>query len=72
MAYPCIVYGRDRIDTEFAGNLPYWHMKRYQVTIIDLDPDSEIHMRVGQLPYSSYDRSFVADDLHHDVYKLYF
>lgn len=70
--YPCIVYKRDRIDTEYAGNRPYKHMKRYQIQVIDVDPDDVIHEKIGQLPMSSYDRFFVADGLNHDVYNVYF
>jgi hypothetical protein len=72
MVYPCIVYGRDNIDTIFADNLPYMHKKRYQVTIIDANPDSEIPDEVAKLPSCSFDRAFTAGNLNHVVYNLYF
>lgn len=72
MKYPCIVYVRDKINTVFADNKPYKHKTRYQVTVIDQNPDSEIHYKVGELPLSSYDRFFTADNLNHDVYNLFF
>ena len=72
MEYPAIVYSRDDIDTVFAGNLPYRSVKRYQVTVIDRDPDSEIPMRVAALPMCVFSRHFKADNLNHDVYNLYF
>lgn len=72
MKYPAIVYNRDNINTEFADNKPYTHKKRYQVTIIDKDPDSEIHEKVAALPMCSYDRSYTADNLYHDVFTLFF
>ncbi len=46
MQYPCIIYKRDRINADFADNKPYKHKRRYQVTVIDLDPDSIIHEKV--------------------------
>jgi len=72
MQYPCIVYQRDSKETEFADNRPYKHMRRYQITVIDINPDSDIHERVAELPLCSYDRFFTADNLNHDVYNLFF
>lgn len=72
MQYPCIVYTRDNALTRFAGNLPYRYTKRYQVTIIDRDPDSLIPDKVAALPMCTFDRSYVADNLNHDVFSLYF
>lgn len=72
MQYPCIIYKRDDIDTVFADNKPYKHKKRYQVTVVDQNPDSDIHERVAALPLCSYDRFYTADNLNHDVYNLFF
>lgn len=72
MQYPCIVYSRDRARTFHAGNLPYRHVKAYQVTVIDEDPDSMIPDKVAGLPLCSLDRHFTADNLNHDVFTLYF
>lgn len=72
MNYPCIVYKRDDADTEFADNRPYLRRKRYEVTVIDPNPDSDIPDKVSELPTSVFDRYFTADNLNHDVYKLFF
>jgi hypothetical protein len=72
MQYPCITYERDYARTEFADNAPYRHTKRYQVTVIDRSPDSEIPDMVARLPLCSYQRHYTADNLHHDVFDLYF
>lgn len=72
MKYPAIVYQRDNNWSEFASNLPYAHKKRYQVTVIDTNPDSSIPDKVRRLPLASFSRHFVADNLNHDVYNLYF
>lgn len=72
MQYPCIVYARDRSDTEFADNRPYHTETRYQVTMIDRNPDSAIFPKVRGLPQCIHIRSFVADNLHHDVFALVF
>lgn len=72
MQYPCIVYALSSAKTEFADNHPYSRTKRYQLTVIDRDPDTPIPDDVGQLPLSNFSRSFTADNLHHYVFDLYF
>lgn len=72
MRYPCIIYKRDDINTDFANNEPYKHKKRYKITVIDANPDSNIHEKVAELPLCSYDRFYTADNLNHDVYNLFF
>jgi hypothetical protein len=72
MQYPCIVYAHDAAKTEFAGNHPYSRTKRYQVTVIDRNPDTLIPDDVAQLPLSNLNRVFTADNLHHYVFNLYF
>lgn len=70
--YPCIVYKRDFADTAFANNGPYRSMKRYQVIVIDRDPDSVIPDQVAQLQLCTFNRFYTADNLNHDVYNLFF
>jgi hypothetical protein len=72
MAYPCIVYRRDTANTIFAGDKPYHYAKRYQVIVIDRDPDSVIPAKIAALPMCIFDRFYTADNLNHDVYKLFF
>lgn len=72
LQYPCIIYKRDDINMEFADNEPYKHKKRYQVTVVDSNPDSDIHEKVAALSLCSYDRFFAAGNLNHDVYNLFF
>lgn len=72
MEYPCVVYERDDVYTSFADNKPYNDVTRYKVTVIDTDPDSKIPEKVRELPMCRFNRFFVADNLNHDVYDLYF
>lgn len=72
MEYPAIVYQRDYADTKFAENAVYAHTQRYQVTVIDRNPDSDIRDKVAHLPMCLYSRFFAADGLNHDVFNLYF
>lgn len=74
MQYPCIVYAQDNAKTEFADNSPYSRAKRYQLTAIGRDPDAVMLISddIAQLPLSSLNRVFTADNLHHHVFNLYF
>lgn len=72
MQYPCIVYERSTIQTNHADNLSYLNTKRYEVTVIDTDADSEIPDKVLMLPLCSHDRFFAMDYLNHDVFTLFF
>lgn len=72
MKFPSILYHRDSSETLFAGNNPYRFTKRYEVTVIDRNPDSEIPDRVAALPMCVHTRTFAADNLNHYVFTLYF
>lgn len=72
MAYPCIVYKISDADTKFAGNVPYRYTKRYMITIMDSDSDSQIPDKIAMLPTCIFDRSYVANNLYHTVFLLHF
>lgn len=71
MKYPAIVYNRDDVDTKYAGNLPYSTRKRYELTVISSNPDSQIPDKVAKLPMTSFVRFFSANGLNHDVFTIY-
>lgn len=72
MQYPCFVYEIDNFDIRRANNQTYALTRRYQVTYISDDVTNTYHDKVAELPMSSFSRYFVADQLHHYVYSLYF
>lgn len=72
MLFPCFTYSRDSTEAVFADNNPYRLSKRYQVTYIDHNPDSDIPEKVSMLPMSTHNTTFVADNLNHYVFTLYF
>lgn len=72
MKYPCIIYKRDAVNEEFADNQPYARKKRYQVTVVDQNPDSDTPDKIGSLPMCSYERFYTSDNLNHDVFNLFF
>lgn len=70
--YPCIIYKRDGDITRHAGNRRYNHLMRYEVTLIDRNPDGLLWDGVADLPLCNFDRQFTADNLNHDVFTLFF
>jgi hypothetical protein len=72
MSYPCIVYNRSDIRIDHANNNPYAHKKRYMLTVIDRNPDSDIPDRVAELPSVAFERHYTADGLNHDIFLLFF
>lgn len=72
LEYPCIIYALEKMDTKHADNRPYVHAKRYQVTVIDRNPDSALPDQVIELPTCAFDRYFAADNLNHYVFNLFF
>lgn len=72
MNYPAIRYSRSRIDNSFADNSVYKQDLRYEVIVIYRDPDSDLPLKISRLPKCAHDRAYVADNLHHDVFTLYF
>lgn len=72
ITYPCIVYKRRSAQALHAGNQLYKRVKRYELQIITRDPDSDIPEKVAKLPLCSFDRFYIADNLNHDVYSIYF
>lgn len=72
MQYPCLLYKLDSVDTDYAGNRPYSHNKRYLVTVIDGDPDSELPDKLAELPTARFSTRFVTEGLTHTAYNIYF
>ena len=72
LSYPCIIYTRDRTSTTFADGNPYRRTKKYQIIVIDQNPDSEIPDKIGALPMCVHDRFYASDSLNHDVFTLFF
>lgn len=73
LVYPCIVYNVSSGETTFADDVPYSFKKRYTVTIIGRDPDTALVERMAmRFPSCIYERRYVADNLYHDVFALYY
>ena len=72
MKYPAIVYSLSSLDNVHANNTVYSQNDRYELTYIDKNPDNEMFKSISKLPKCSLDRTYVADNLNHYVYTLYY
>lgn len=71
MAFPAIRYSLTDKNYNSADNIKYRNYDRYQLTIIDQDPDSDIVDQVLKLPYTSFDRSYRDEYLNYWVVNIY-
>lgn len=73
MNYPAIRYNLDKYDTVYADNRAYRNTRRYSGVVIDRDPDSTIAENIlAHFPMCSLDEPYVADNLNHFPFTLYY
>ena len=72
IVYPAIIYNRDFLTVDYADNLPYATEFRWQVMVIDANPDSPLHAKLIQMPKMRFVRHYTSENLNHDIYDVYF
>lgn len=73
MRYDCIRYERSYIKSTYANNAVYSLKDRYTVTLMYRDPDSDLPYKLlKHFKFISHDTHFTKDNLHHDVFTLYY
>ena len=72
LTYPCLIYERSKIKNRFANNRVYQNLKLYTLTLIYQDPDSNLPDILVNLPTCYHESHFVSDNLHHDIFSIYF
>ena len=72
MKYPCIVYSLSKIESNFASDKPYTLHNRYSLIYICKDPDDNTKYMIAQLQGCRFDRQYVADNLYHYAYEIYY
>ena len=71
MQYDAIRYKLRKIENTFANDKPYMQNDSYEVTAIYRDPDSDLPRKLSLLPKCTHDRHYKSNNLHHDVFVLY-
>ena len=73
LEYPGIKYSISGMDTKRANNKLYKNTIRYEVIVIDPDPDSRIPYDIlGHFEMCNFDRWYTSDNLNHFVLTLYY
>lgn len=72
MKYPCICYALAKIENRHADNGVHSQSVRYEVTVIDTKPDSEMTAAMSVLDKCAHDRHFISDNLYHDVFSVWY
>lgn len=72
MKYPAIRYSLNDIDNNHANDGVYIQSTRYQIIVMDKNPDSLIADDISKLPRCSFDRHYVSDNLSHYVFTIYY
>ena len=72
LEYPCAMYNRDRTQVKFADNIKFFLKKRWTVTVMDRNPDSDIPDLIEALSWCELDRTFVTDGINHWVFTLHY
>lgn len=71
--YPCIVYQLSIEEDVVANNNLYLANRKYDVTVIDKNPDSYIPVELrSHFQKCSMSRVYTADNLNHTAFVLYY
>lgn len=72
MNYDAIRYKKRKPDVKHANDKKYKNMNCYEVIVIARKPDHPVIEKLLELSYSSWETSYVADNLQHDVLTIYY
>lgn len=72
LKYPCIIYACEDLNELHANDVTYINRQRYTVTLLTKDPlPEETLMKLREYPYSSFDRHYSSDNIHHFAYTVH-
>lgn len=72
LCYPAVVYKLEKINKTVADNKCYGLRKRYQITVIYRDADSDLPVKFASLDKCVHNQHYTSDNLYHDVFTLEF
>lgn len=74
LKYPCFVYNNNAGAQDYADNRTYRYEARYSITYITREPDNLPFIKkvINNFEMISHDRSFVSDNLYHEVFDLFY
>lgn len=72
MQYDAIRYSLGELRGRYANNAKYALLKSYDGVIISRRPDPEVVNKIASLPYTSFGKPYVAENLHHYPFTIYY
>lgn len=72
MSYPAIVYSKEQLDSKFANDGKYLNNTSYSITLMSRIPDDPIAKKILNLPLTSYNKTFVSENLYHEIITIYY
>lgn len=72
MQYDAIRYTDSVPDSRFADDKRYKIMNCYELVVISKKANHPVNQKLMDLPYCSPGRPYVADNLYHNPYTLYY
>ena len=72
MKYPAIRYSLSNIFNHHANNGVYKQSDRYTLTLISSDPLEPCKRKLSRMPTCKQIQSYIADNLYHDVFEIYY
>ena len=72
LSYPAIVYKLSGVDNEHADNTVYIQFTSYDVIVVDYKPNSEIASKISKLPMCRFNQHYVANNLNHFSFTLFY
>lgn len=71
LIYPCIIYTKNNVRSQYADDGYYASTNEYAVTVVSKDPDNDIAHRLQRhFSFCRFDRRYTAENLYHDVLTL--
>lgn len=73
LEYDCIKYSLSGMNVQHANNETYMATNQYEVIVITRNPDNEtVSKLLSKFRMCKFDRAYVADNLNHFVFTLYY
>lgn len=72
MQYDAIRYSSTTPKVIHANNMKYLKLKCYDGIVISKKPDPEVVEKIMDLPYTSFGSPYVADNLYHYPFTIYY
>lgn len=71
MNYPCIIYSKSGKIRNYADDIIYRNRQQYSITVIEVDPDSEVADRMElEIPSCVISQYYTVDNLNHTTLNL--